>query len=953
MAGSGSLRPQLHSKALLQGLRVTWCSTDGDDKKGFQAPPTDVKKPISEESHDQALQFQLCLADTALQPMISPPTVVRESDLVGEVWPGGKPRPPRVDLFITVACRDVFTDFRIDRGGASLWFHLLSGIHTFVLVPPTEKNLATYATWVRDALQGRVQLAHNVSDIVRLTLKPGDTLFLPGGWAYADVSRRDSIALKGNFLHAQNLALQMEIWRLENHLRVRADSRFPSFQQVASDVRALFGLQVPPPGGTDLNFASTCDASSDVFQSHWKMCGVPTTNTSNLTREELAEAVRPAAEARAKARAQAAELAAARAQAAELAAARAAPRTPSKGAAGAADAGGDVQGVSTRGRRIRASTRLKRMLDDEANDDHEDGDIDPTPLQGQSHGTRRAPARRAALNNNVWSSLIARENADEDEDELEAEAGRIPKRPRRRVAQRSFHYDDDDDDNDVYVSSEEEAGEARRQTVQGGQRVQQARPSEGPRLKFRLPGPRPSASAPSSAAKKSPGGPPAQHPTIHPKLRLKVPNQNQGLEAPREPAPALRVRLPSKRGPQLPQVDGMGDPPDPPQSFSAWEDLQGPSAAPPGPRTSPGVQAATPSPRDPSGEPWDGLLSDNPPAGDLEGLRGTAGAWWPSSPAPSPMRDAAAAGLRARDAVQGTGFGAYQGRPYAAESQESVSAVDGCLRSYLQCLAIVPQVDGTADTRDAKGQLSSLLGRFKTGGASSVSHGEPKPGVTPTGAAPVSQGEPKAGVNPGGAAPVSEGEPKAADTPAGAAPVSQGAPKAGEIFEGAGSAAAGASVVGATSNEAAPLSVLALSSGPAGRASISCSMGSRATQGPFSEEPMDAAPEGADDCSKSSGRSPGDSQPSSAAGIDCARGHRSHSNGTEPGPAAADRCPASPCEEPLADGSAGSADPGASGGWEGFPPPPAAGGTAAGSPRNPLSSGTRRSCREEARKLAA
>jgi hypothetical protein len=53
-----------------------------------------------------------------------------------------------------------------------------------------------------------------------------------GGWAYADAAIEASVAICGNFLHAANLRLQAEVWRLEGILGVRAQHRYPAFQQV-------------------------------------------------------------------------------------------------------------------------------------------------------------------------------------------------------------------------------------------------------------------------------------------------------------------------------------------------------------------------------------------------------------------------------------------------------------------------------------------------------------------------------------------------------------------------------------------------------------------------------------------------------------------------------------------------------------------------------------------------
>lgn len=52
------------------------------------------------------------------------------------------------------------------------------------------------------------------------------------GWAYAEATPADAVALGGCFLHAGALRMQLEVARIEEHLAARARHRFPHFYQV-------------------------------------------------------------------------------------------------------------------------------------------------------------------------------------------------------------------------------------------------------------------------------------------------------------------------------------------------------------------------------------------------------------------------------------------------------------------------------------------------------------------------------------------------------------------------------------------------------------------------------------------------------------------------------------------------------------------------------------------------
>eukprot|EP00499_Haloplacidia_sp_CaronLabIsolate_P001904 CAMPEP_0196787492 /NCGR_PEP_ID=MMETSP1104-20130614/23201_1 /TAXON_ID=33652 /ORGANISM="Cafeteria sp., Strain Caron Lab Isolate" /LENGTH=69 /DNA_ID=CAMNT_0042157829 /DNA_START=14 /DNA_END=220 /DNA_ORIENTATION=- len=47
-----------------------------------------------------------------------------------------------------------FTDFHVDFGGSSVWYHVLRGRKEFFLVPPTLRNLIAFQRWtMQDATE--------------------------------------------------------------------------------------------------------------------------------------------------------------------------------------------------------------------------------------------------------------------------------------------------------------------------------------------------------------------------------------------------------------------------------------------------------------------------------------------------------------------------------------------------------------------------------------------------------------------------------------------------------------------------------------------------------------------------------------------------------------------------------------------------------------------------------
>lgn len=63
------------------------------------------------------------------------------------MWPGHRRdegQYPQVQYYCLMSVAGSYTDFHIDFGGTSVWYHILRGRKVFLFAPPTDKNLEAY-----------------------------------------------------------------------------------------------------------------------------------------------------------------------------------------------------------------------------------------------------------------------------------------------------------------------------------------------------------------------------------------------------------------------------------------------------------------------------------------------------------------------------------------------------------------------------------------------------------------------------------------------------------------------------------------------------------------------------------------------------------------------------------------------------------------------------------------
>lgn len=180
---------------------------------------------------------------------------VRELDWVDCVWPKHLKESqtestnviddmmyPKVQKYCLMSVKGCYTDFHIDFGGTSVWYHILRGckvkfllvfyqntylnlkkyifFQVFWLIPPTEQNIKLYEQWILSGKQGDIFFGDTVEQCGRVLLQAGETFFIPTGWIHAVYTPKDSLVFGGNFLHSFGIEKQLRIAEVEESTKV-------------------------------------------------------------------------------------------------------------------------------------------------------------------------------------------------------------------------------------------------------------------------------------------------------------------------------------------------------------------------------------------------------------------------------------------------------------------------------------------------------------------------------------------------------------------------------------------------------------------------------------------------------------------------------------------------------------------------------------------------------------
>ncbi|KAH8021020.1 hypothetical protein HPB51_011799 [Rhipicephalus microplus] len=228
----------------------------------------DLKMTMSEwvdyfNSYDRSKVFNVIsleFSDTRLSDFVKPPSLVQRISWVENCWPSHVPnigvyQRPAVMKYCLMSTENSFTDFHIDFGGSSVWYHILRGEKIFYLIRPTQTNLSLYEHFMASANQSETFFGDQADACYRLTLTAGQTLFIPTGWIHAVYTSVDSMVFGGNFLHSFNIGLQLQVYELEKRIDAPHKYKFPSFETthwfaasyVIEQLRSATASEFKPP----------------------------------------------------------------------------------------------------------------------------------------------------------------------------------------------------------------------------------------------------------------------------------------------------------------------------------------------------------------------------------------------------------------------------------------------------------------------------------------------------------------------------------------------------------------------------------------------------------------------------------------------------------------------------------------------------------------------------------
>ncbi|XP_055063729.2 lysine (K)-specific demethylase 2Bb isoform X2 [Misgurnus anguillicaudatus] len=189
--------------------------------------------------------ISLEFSHTKLENLIKRPTVVDLVDWVDNMWPRhlkerqteatnvmSEMKYPKVQRYCLMSVKGCFTDFHIDFGGTSVWYHVFKGRKVFWLIPPNLHNLSLYEDWVVSGKQSDIFLGDRADGCQRIELEQGYTFFIPSGWIHAVYTPEDTLVFGGNILHSFNIPMQLTVYEIENRTKVHSKFRYPFFYEM-------------------------------------------------------------------------------------------------------------------------------------------------------------------------------------------------------------------------------------------------------------------------------------------------------------------------------------------------------------------------------------------------------------------------------------------------------------------------------------------------------------------------------------------------------------------------------------------------------------------------------------------------------------------------------------------------------------------------------------------------
>ncbi|KAI6646658.1 Lysine-specific demethylase 7B-like [Oopsacas minuta] len=179
--------------------------------------------------------ISLEVSNTGLGDIITPPKIVRKFDWVTRYWPEDVPHnwflsKPQVQKYCLMSVKGSYTDFHIDFGGSSVWYHPIKGKKIFYIIEPTDTNIKKYERWSSSHYQSNTFFGDIVDRCYQCEINAGETMFIPTGWIHAVYTPIDSIVFGGNYLTKFNIPLQLKVYNIERNLNTPAKFLYPNYE---------------------------------------------------------------------------------------------------------------------------------------------------------------------------------------------------------------------------------------------------------------------------------------------------------------------------------------------------------------------------------------------------------------------------------------------------------------------------------------------------------------------------------------------------------------------------------------------------------------------------------------------------------------------------------------------------------------------------------------------------
>lgn len=102
-------------------------------------------------------------SNSGMSHLVEAPLIARKLDWANIVWPRDFSGRPHVQKYCLMSVKDSYTDFHIDFGGTSVWYHILRGEKIFYFIKPTTANLTLYQQWMTSSNQSETFFGDQVS----------------------------------------------------------------------------------------------------------------------------------------------------------------------------------------------------------------------------------------------------------------------------------------------------------------------------------------------------------------------------------------------------------------------------------------------------------------------------------------------------------------------------------------------------------------------------------------------------------------------------------------------------------------------------------------------------------------------------------------------------------------------------------------------------------------------